>query len=339
MARYQEGTREWVFKQVENWLDDNNSENRVIVISSNAGMGKSVIAAVICKRMQEAGRLSGSHFCQHNNARYRNPQLMLQSLACHLCHALPEYKKALVTQLSRNLGKDLNNMGVEELFALLFKEPLSTVADPGRNMLMVIDGLDENDYQERNELLEVLAKHLSKLPCWIRFLCTTRPERNIAEALKHLKPFQLEPNDDMTVEDIKRFIENKTQHVIKPKKKAAILEKLVEKSEGLMLYAYFLVLFIKENKSVPDQGDLDDSFPFAISSAYHSYFKRLENELKKEVGVNEENFLNLLSAIIASREPMLIEFVSKLLGLDASSPPARRKVRKAISSVVASSYS
>ena len=333
VGRYQEGTREWVFNEVENWLGDRNSENRVMVISSNAGMGKSVISAVICKRLQEAGRLSGSHFCQHNNARYRNPQLMLQSLACHLYHVLPEYKQALVKQLSRNLGKDLNNMGVEELFALLFKEPLSTVADPGRNMLMVIDGLDESDYQERNELLDVVANHLSKLPCWIRFLCTTRPERNIAEALKHLKPFHLESTDDKNMEDIKRFIENRTQHLIKAEKKGAIVEKLVEKSEGLMLYAYFLVLFTEENKSVLDQEDLDNSLPLAISSAYHSYFKRLENELNKEVGVNEENFLNLLSAVIASREPMPIEFVSKLLGPNASSPLARRKVLKAMSSV------
>ena len=333
VGRYQEGTREWVFNEVENWLDDRNSENRVMVISSIAGMGKSVISAVICKRMKEACRLSGSHFCQHNNARYRNPQLMLQSLACHLYHALPEYKQALVKQLSRNLGEDLNNMGVEELFALLFKEPLSTVADPGRNMLMVIDGLDESDYQERNELLNVLANHLCKLPCWIRFLCTTRPERNIAEALKHLKPFQLESNDDKNMEDIKRFIENSTQHLIKPEKKGAILEKLVEKSEGLMLYAYFLVLFIKENKSVLDQENLNDSLPLAISSAYHSYFKRLENELKKELGVNEDIFLKLVSAVTASREPLPIDFVSKLLVPNASSPLARRKVLKAISSV------
>ena len=332
-GRYQQGTREWVFNEVENWLDDRNSENRVMVISSNAGMGKSVISAVICKRMQEAGRLSGSHFCQHNNARYRNPQLMLQSLACHLCQALPEYKQALVKQLSRNLGNDLNNMGVEEVFALLFKEPLSTVADPGRNMLMVIDGLDESDYQERNKLLDVLSNHLSKLPCWIRFLCTTRPERNISDALKHLKPFELESNDDKNMEDVKRFIENRTQQLIAPEKRGAIVEKLVEKSEGLMLYAYFLVLYIKENKSVLDQEDLNDSLPLAISSAYHSYFKRLENELKKELGVNEDNFLNLLSAVIASREPLPIDFVSKLLGPNASSPLARRKVLKAISSV------
>ena len=92
VQRFQEGTREWVFDRVQNWLDDRSSQNRVMVISGNAGMGKSVIAAVICKRMQEAGRLSGSHFCQYNNVRYCKPQLMIQSLACHLSHALPEYK-------------------------------------------------------------------------------------------------------------------------------------------------------------------------------------------------------------------------------------------------------
>ena len=245
VGRYQEGTREWVFNDVENWLDNRNSESRVMVISGNAGMGKSVISAVICKRMQEDGRLAGSHFCQHNNARYRNPQLMLQSLACHLYHALPEYEDALVEQLSRNLGKDLNNMGVEELFALLFKEPLSTVADPGKNMLMVIDGLDESDYKECNELLDVLANHLCKLPCWIRFLCTTRPERNIAEALKHLKPFQLESNDDKNMEDTKCFIENRTQHLIEPERKTRLCKSLWKNLKGSCCTPIFLFYILK----------------------------------------------------------------------------------------------
>ena len=123
VQRFQEDTRGWVFSKVENWLDDRNSQNRVMVICGNAGMGKSVISAAVCKKMQVAGRLCGSHFIQHNNVRYRKPQLMLQSLACHMCHALPEFKLALVEQLTRNTGKDLNDMGVEELFALLFKEP------------------------------------------------------------------------------------------------------------------------------------------------------------------------------------------------------------------------
>ena len=333
VEHFQEDTREWVFNKVQNWLDDRSSQNRVMVISANAGMGKSVIAAVICKRMQQAGRLSGSHFCQHNNVRYRNPQLMLQSLACHLSHALPEYKQALVEQLSRNLGAHLNNMGVEELFALLFKEPLRTVGDPGRNMLMVIDGLDESEYQGRNELLDVIANQFCKLPSWIRFLVTTRPAVNISGKLQRLKPFELRSIDEKNLEDIRTLFRNKLQHDTKTENVDALVEKLVLKSEGLMLYAHFLILYIQEDASVLDQIILDSSLPLGISSVYHSYFKRLESELIKELDIKEERFLILLCAITASREPLPIDFVSKLLVPSRNSPLAKRKVLKAIGSV------
>ena len=332
VGRYQEGTREWVFNEVENWFEDRRSQNRVMVISADAGMGKTVISAVICQRMQEAGRLAGSHFCQHNNARYRNPQLMLQSLACHLCQALPKYKNALVKQPSRNLGKDLNDMGVEELFSLLFKEPLSSVADPGKNMLVVIDGLDESENQERNELLDVIANQLSKLPCWIRFLCTTRPEKNIAEAVKHLKPFQLESNDEMNLEDIKQYFKKRLEHVTKRECLENLVAKLVEKCEGLMLYAHFLFSFIEDNLSVLDQDDLDSSLPLAISSIYYSYFQRVENEFEMLL-FKKKNFLNLLSVVTASIEPLPIGFVPEVLEIRPNSPRERRKGQRAIASL------
>ena len=332
VQRFQVDTREWVFNRVQNWLDDRSSPSRVMVISGNAGMGKSVMAAVICQRMQEAGRLSGNHFCQHNNVRYRSPQLMLQSLACHLSHALPEYKQALVKQLSRNLGTDHNNMGVEELFALLFKEPLSTMGDPGNNMLMVIDGLDESEYQGRNELLDVIANQFCKLPSWIRFLVTTRPATNITEKLKHLKPFQLEPEDKKNIQDIRMVLQQRLQHVIEAENREDVLEKLVLKCEGLMLYAHFLILAIEENPSVLDK-DLDDSLPLGISSVYFSYFKRLEGELLKEDNVKEENFVNLLCAITASREPLPIDFVSSLLLPSEDSPLAKRRILRALGTV------
>ena len=313
VQRFQEGTREWVFDRVQNWLDDRSSQNRVMVISGNAGMGKSVIAAVICKRMQEAGRLSGSHFCQYNNVRYCKPQLMIQSLACHLSHALPEYKQALVKQLSRNLGTDLNNMGVEELFALLFKEPLSAVGDPGRNMLMVIDGLDESEYHGRNQLFDAISNHFCKLPTWIRFLVTTRSSTNITENLKHLKPFELKSDGEKNLEDIRVLFQKKLQHVIKPENVDDIVERLVLKSEGLMLCAHFLVLHITENTTLLGELDLDDVLPLGVSSVYPSYFRRLENELFKELGIKKEHFTNFVSAVAFSREPPPVSFVSKVL--------------------------
>ena len=335
LQRFQVGTREWIFDRVQNWLDDRSSQNRVMVISGNAGMGKSVIAAVICKRMHEAGRLTGSHFCQYNNARYCKPQLMLQSLACHMSHVLPEYRQSLVEQLSRNLGMDVNNMSVEELFALLYKEPLNTVVDPGRNMLMVLDGLDESEYQGRNELLDAIVKQFSKLPTWIRFLVTTRPARNITEKLKMLNPFELQSSDEKNSQDIRTFLKQNLPRGIKEENMDELLERLVLKSEGLMLYAYFLILFINENASALHQELLDGSLPLGISSVYHSYFRRLQNELITELDIQEENFLNLLSAITASREPLPVGFVSKVLVPGTNSTLAKRKVLKALGSVSA----
>ena len=329
--KFQEGTREWIFKSIEDWLDDRASPHRVMVISGNPGMGKTVISAVVSQRMQKAGRLSGSHFCQHDDSRYRDPRLMLQSLACHLCQAMPNYKDALVEQLSRNLGKDLNNMGVKELFALLFKEPLSTVQDPGRNILMVIDGLDESEYKGRNELLHVISNHFSMLPVWIRILITTRPEKNVTEALRHLKPIELEQKQEENLKDIQTLFETQLSLKIGEEHKHVLLKELVKKSEGLFIYAYFIVDFIQKNVSILSPDQLESVLPSDISSVYLSYFTRLEDELCKELHADEEHFLRFLCALTAAREPLPVEFIAKILNPGGKSLTAQRKVNKAIS--------
>ena len=331
--KFQEGTREWIFKRIEDWLDDRSSPHRAMVISGNPGMGKTVISAVVSQRIQKAGRLSGSHFCQHDDSRYRDPRLMLQSLACHLCQAMPTYKDALVEQLSRNLGKDLNNMGVKELFALLFKEPLSTVQDPGRNILIVIDGLDESEYKGRNELLHVISNNFSMLPVWIRILITTRPEKNVTEALRHLKPIELEQKQEENLNDIQTLFETQLSLKIGEEHKHVLLKELVKKSEGLFIYAYFIVDFIQKNVSILTPDQLESVLPSDISSVYLSYFTRLEDELCKELKADEEHFLRFLCALTAAREPLPVEFIAKILNPGGKSLTAQRKVKKAISCI------
>ena len=333
VKRFQEGTRGWIFKRVEDWLNDRNSPNRVMVISGNAGMGKSVISAIICERIKGAGRLSGSHFCQHNNARYSKPQLMLQSLAIHLSRTLPEYKRALVEQLSRNLGLELNSMDVEELFTLLFMEPLTTVRNPDESLLMVVDGLDESEYKGRNDLLNVVANQFCKLPEWIRLLVTTRPEINIADSLKRLKPIILEENKEENVRDIKLFFEMRLSHQMKETQKSSILENLVKKSEGVFLYAYYLVDFIEENVPFLTLEHLEGRLPLGISSVYLCHFKRLEKELCEELKIEEEQVFRFLSALTASREPLPIAFVSNMFDSDGKSVTAHRTIKKAIACI------
>ncbi len=332
---YVEGTRLPIFTEVESWLDDRSSPNRVMVISGTAGMGKSVISAKICQKMLEAGRLAGSHFCQHDRARHRNPKVMLQSLSSHLADSLPDYKKALMEKLSRNLGVEINDMEVKDLFELLFEEPLTSLNDPGLTYLMVIDGIDESEYQGRNEFLDVIANYFRKLPLWIRFLVTTRPEINIADRLKCLNPLELEPDNDENLKDIELCFEKQLSHVLQTEYQEITLQALVEKSEGVMLYAHYLVDFIKEEIPLLTPELLDSTLPSGISDVYHSYFKRLETDLCQELKVTEEQFMNFLSAVAAAREPLPLGFVSKLFLSGKSSSAVLRKVNAAIGCVSA----
>ena len=325
-GKYQEGTRSRIFEMIKLWLDDCTSENRVMVISGDAGMGKSVISAVVCQRMQNAGRLSGSHFCQHNKARLRNPKIMLQSLAYQLSQLLQQYKRELVKALSGNLGEDINNLEVGELFELLFEEPLINVDDPGRSLLMVIDGLDESEYKGRNELLDVMANQFSTLPGWVRFCVTTRPEINIVDCLKKFNPVLLEQDDEENVKDIRLFLERQLCSVIPSGSEELVVDALVRKAAGNFLYAYLMVDFIKKNVSLLTPEELGRTLPSGVSSVYQSYFERLE----KELTISEEMFLTFLSALAAAKEPFPLDFVSKMLLSDIKSPAGHRKVRKAI---------
>ena len=335
-SRYVEGTRLSIIAAVERWLDDKSSPSRVIVISGNAGMGKSVISAVLCRKMLEAGRLSGSHFCRHNKARRRNPKVMLQSLACQLSDSLPEYRKALVKKLSRNVGVEIGDMEVEELFEFLFKEPLSDLKDPDSIHLMVIDGLDESEYQGRNELLNVIADYFKTLPCWIRFVVTTRPEMNILEKIQDLNPIQLNPNDQENLMDVRLCFQEQLEHVLQSDCQDTILEKLVEKSEGVMLYTYYLTEFIKKNAVHMSAAEVINSdLPSGISSVYQDYFKRLKNEMQKELGITEEQFFDFLNAMVAAREPLPVEFVYKLFLSKEWSSADEQKVRDAVDCISA----
>ena len=332
--RYLEGTRESFFAEINRWLDDESSPNRVLVLSGNAGMGKSVIAAEMCRRMQEAGRLAGSHFCHHDRARHRNPKVMMQSLACHLSCCIPEYKKALAEQVSGNLGVEINNMEVVDLFHLLFLEPLNMVADPGFTSLVVIDALDESQYQGRNELLDVISSLFKDLPLWLRFFVTTRPEVNIWNSLKDLRPLLLEPKDEDNLKDIRFYFEQSLSVLLQVERPELVLDDLVQKSEGVFLCAQFLVDFIRAKcPIVLTLEQLEKTLPSGISSVYQSYFQRLEQDLCKELNITEEQFLCFLSAIAAAREPLPLGFVPKLLCTKSSSLSVMRKVSKAIAIV------
>ena len=328
--KYTPGTREWVFDQVLTWFKDETSTNRAFVISGVAGMGKSIIAAVICKRFVE--HVGASHFFQYNNSQYNNPHFFLQSLARQLCRVLPSYQDALIRKLSGKLGQSLSDMNVETLFSILFKEPFSGIANPQKPILVVLDAVDESEYYERSELANLISSHLHKLPSHIRFLITTRPERCFLEKLKKLNPMELKANDERNMNDVKLVVQERTLS-INPPPPAVFINSLVERSDGLMLLAHLLSEMSKDYKDCSTILSVVDSLPKGVEGYYVNYFQRLEQELK-HLKISEEEFLKFLSALAVAYEPLPKVFVASLFGYENVPPSTRnRNVEKAINTL------
>ena len=318
VGRYTKGTREWVFEQVLAWLNDKSSDNRAFIISGQAGMGKSTIAAVICKLFPK--HFAACHFFQYNDSRYNNPKFLLQSLAWQLSHVFPEYKENLTSNLSGNKRRILHDTNIEALFSILFKEPFTwCTPDPDISFLIVIDALDESRQEDRYELVDLITKHFHKFPSCIRFLITTRSEKDIIRKFQPLNPIFLERDDERNLNDVRLFFGEKLKTTTECVPREDLVENLIEMSEGLMLYASFICKLSEENFIKSNT----ESLPRGIEEIYETYFKRLENELKI-IGIEEEKFLSLLNVVAVVKQPLPLAFIEKLLFPENDSLRARR---------------
>ncbi|XP_046858617.1 uncharacterized protein LOC124452066 [Xenia sp. Carnegie-2017] len=305
--KYLNGTREWIFKEFSDWFKDDTSQNRAFVISAVAGMGKSVIAATLCKRFPHY--LTAVHFFQHNNSRYNKANVLLQSLAMQISRKFPAYKQLLVEKLSGQLSEPLNNMNVEGLFSLLFIELFCNISEVPKRMLVVLDALDECGYSERDDLANLIANHLHKLPNCFRFVITTRPNEVSLNKFEKLTPLFINCKDHRNLEDIKFLIEERVGSTDSFFDFKTILAK---RAEGLMLLASLLTSDVKK------QELLIGSLPKDIDEYYETCLKRLGNELKP-LGITDEKFLSVLDALVVAKEPLPWEMILDVLCLKHTS--------------------
>ena len=104
-----------------------------------------------------------------------------------------------------------------------------------------------------------------------------------------------------------------------------IVEKLVQKSEGLMLYASFLCKLSENGYIISNTENL----PGGIEEIYGRYFNRLESELRN-LGIDERQFLKFLSIIAVSKRPLPLALLQRLLSSDTDLSIAGRTLRKLI---------
>ena len=256
-------TRIYVLGAIRAWANSSTTDaSQVCWLSGPAGTGKTTVAHTIAAEYDERRRLAASFFFWRKTGDRDDINKLVATLAYQIAEKIPLAKEGMEENL--RLKDDLEPLAVlsdrfskisleDRLTKLLISES-NTCPDPDSPELVVIDGLDECSSREGVcRMIEWIRRH--KLP--FRFLLTSRPEPEIRTG------FISGPTDVWTlsltesvVDITKYFVEQlekvwPTQQRIEehgpsqwPSK--SDLDKLVEKSEGLFVYAATAVRYIKE---------------------------------------------------------------------------------------------
>lgn len=197
---------------------------------------------------------------------------LIRTMAFRLATKLPDYRKFLIHQL-KETSVNLEEMTDDALFEFLLSFPLNHLVDGGRETgIVIVDGLDEAESKGMNPLASVFAKCVERLPKWIRFIFTSRPEKNVMSLFEGMESVDLVKDMPVGYNDIMAYLLRSLSNELKVlSNRLEILNKICELSEGVFLYAELLVDDIKNgiiNLNSPD------SFPRGLSDFYRLSMNR-----------------------------------------------------------------
>ena len=185
--RHDPETREWLFGDINKWFHAP-GDSRAYVLLGDAGVGKSVIAGALAKRALDAGYLGAAFFCRHNDETRNDPRCLLGTIACQLCKCSVQYRNIVGGEGGIRMTLGDSKLSIPGLFTKLLQEPLGKCAPCEQRKLVIIDALDETEYKSRDDFLDLVMHRFPRLPKWLLFFITSRPEDTVQFTLTNYNP-------------------------------------------------------------------------------------------------------------------------------------------------------
>lgn len=288
--------REWVFDAYRNWLDK--PDSRLFWIKAGPGVGKSAIAANLVARERSA--IVASWFCDAKSAELKNSDHALRSLAFQLALRWDEYRVRLLRQLELGANaseemqggarRELGLKNTQDLFRVLFTEPLNGLTWRENKLAIVVDALDEaTDSAGQNRITELIAMELERLPAWITFVVTSRPEAAVVARLQGFKPFAIDATDERNLADLHAWYQtnlagNGALASLASEEQRRIEHLLIERSQGMILYLKLIEEGLREESlTVEDVNRLEAGLPGLHRRYFDSFAHRFGDDYEMEI--------------------------------------------------------
>jgi WD40 repeat protein len=346
--QYVTGTREWLFVQVADWVNQNTRDS-VLWINAGAGVGKSVAASQLTSRLRGRNRLITSFFLKYNDTRKSDPRVVLSTISYGLCQWYsPIGRKLLDANYSES---DLADMRIEELFNNLIVKPLEAIGNyrPKHSVVIIIDALDE--CYPVDQLLSLLAcrfVELNKSRPWLKLLLTSRPEAGIADAFSGVLTKEIKPKSDDNIKDLRILIKHRLRRLTEDDKiKAAeiILSKQNEDDEDggeqrsvsadnakTFVWINLILNTVDERRTsmkitLDVVKEINDSAS-NIGELYHKTFEKIYTQSS-----DCKTLVTLLSALATSQTILTPAMICDLFFADMDKPQAYKQIYEGLNSI------
>ena len=211
-------------------------------------------------------------------------------------------------------------LGIPDLFTKLLEEPLARCKPPPKRFLVIIDALDETKCESREDFLHVITKGLPRLPHWLVFFITSRPEDQILNTLATKKScikickggiYQQSSFYQQHEQDIQRFLEEKVDFSRLP----ISVEEATKNCSGLFLCAFFTAEKLTDTNNsveVNNMSELNDLISGGIDHFFEENFCRVQKLLGTRL------FEKLFGCMVAAPSPLPESFISFILEREKS---------------------
>ena len=318
--------RVWLREEVERWRVARRS--RVLCITGEPGIGKSAIAAWLARSYPF--QTLALHFCQYALPDSRDPRRVVSSIAFQMARRLPNFRRLLLRAIDRLGGSGdeaLAKLQPAESFIRLLAEPARVSIDGGQERhIVIIDGLDEAG----PELSQFVAEHHDKLPAWLGFVVTSRPDEPMIRAnLQALEVIALDAADARNRGDAIAYARQWLQSKVglDDARSSVLADAFAEASSGSFVYLSLVRKLAQEQQPSWDAVADLQRLPRGLDQLFLAWFTRQFPDLDAYAGLQAP----LMRLLVASELPVPLAVVERALGLDEET--FRRKVLRPLGSL------
>jgi WD40 repeat protein len=294
--------RDWIFQKINHWLADAGAE-KIFWITGGPGVGKTALAAKLSATRPD---IVAVHFCQAGHTQKGDPRRCVLSIVYQLSTQLPEYESRLNALPLQSI---ITESDARTLFDRLILQPLAAnFPDPGRMLVVLIDALDEATQEGRNALASFLGAEFPKTPAWLRLIITSRPDPEVTYPLQAITADAIDAATSENESDIRAFLQRELKsHLLDVRNASAIVDGLIQRSEGNFLYVEWLRREIMAGRvSLADPGAL----PQGMGGVYAQFAARQW----PDVGTFKKDIGPVLDIVAAAREPLTLAFLGEMFG-------------------------